>query len=248
MYANGNKGHYPHQLSTVPENWDNWPIGNFAGPVSADGQNYTGAGPVLAYNQGYAKDPRVFYCPTVDKAGDQSFFSYAIQAPNWTTNGSSTNGSVGYITNNWYNVYTGYVIWANLGQPGPLPQNTPPWIGQVFADANFNTAYAWGATSPGTTLIASDMVGISDDVGNMQGLGPGVFVGGWTIKTSHTDNHQHSIFDQWKGLHGTHVPIQGYGGNYLYNDGHVDWKRMDQVQIRYQLKYTGNYWTYLAYP
>jgi prepilin-type processing-associated H-X9-DG protein len=187
----------------------------------------------------------VFYCPTVNKAADQSFFSYSVQAPNWLS--ASTSGQPGLITNNWYNVYTGYVIWAQLGiQNQPAPQISMAGAG-IYCDPNFNTAFAWSPTSPSTSLIASDMVGIGLNPAATQDLGPGVYVNGWTLKTSHVDNKPHKILNEWVGPYGTYQMIQGYGGNYLYNDGHVDWKRTESLEVRYWLKYTGNYSTYLAY-
>jgi prepilin-type N-terminal cleavage/methylation domain-containing protein/prepilin-type processing-associated H-X9-DG protein len=246
MYAGQNHGRYPHQLNTQGVAWANWPVGNFAGPVSGDQQTYTGAGPVLLYSQGFGKDPRVFYCPTLEKSGTNSFFAYASQAANWRT--ASTAPGVGVITLNWYNVYTSYVFWAQLGyQDQPVPQTLMPGAG-VYADANFNTDYAWSPTSRSTTLIASDMIGVGSNPNATQNLGPGVNVTGWTLESSHVDGRTHKILNQFVGAFGgTYQYIQGYGGNYLYNDGHVDWKRTDQCAIKYWLKYQSNYSTYLAY-
>jgi prepilin-type N-terminal cleavage/methylation domain-containing protein/prepilin-type processing-associated H-X9-DG protein len=249
MYAGQNHGRYPHQLGVTGNAWGNWPVGNFAGPATADQQYYTGAGPVLLYSQGFGKDPRCYYCPTVDKNGTNSFFGYKTQAANWLNN--STAPGLYAITQNWYNVYTSYVIWAQLGvQDGPQPQaSNSPWAGLgIYADANFNTDYAWGPTSRSTTLIASDMIGVGSNPNAQQNLGPGVNVTGWQLESNHIDGKQHKIFNQFVGgFGGSYQYIQGYGGNYLYNDGHVDWKRIDQTQVKYWLKYQSNYSTYLAY-
>jgi prepilin-type N-terminal cleavage/methylation domain-containing protein/prepilin-type processing-associated H-X9-DG protein len=248
MYANSNHGRYPHQLNMVNSSWGNWPFGGFGGPPSPDQSQYTGAGPVLLYAQGFVKDPRVFYCPTVDQSQDQSFFSYAVQAPNWST--ASTAPGLGAINNNWYTTYTGYVFWAQHGdqnQPQPQDPKSPYYGAGIYADANFNTAYAWSPTSPPTSLIASDLVGIGLNPGSAQGLGSGVTATGWTLKTNHDDGSAHKILNQFVGAFGTYQYIQGYGGNFLYNDGHVDWRPISSLQVRYWLKYSGNYSTYLAY-
>jgi prepilin-type N-terminal cleavage/methylation domain-containing protein len=252
MYAGGNKGRYPHQINSAGGIWGNWPIGNWGGPVN--GNYYTGAGPVLIYSQGYCKDPRTFYCPTVSKAQDQSFFSYSSQANAWLDN--TTHGAPGdehYTT--WCSLYTGYVIWAQLGaQNTPLSSTGSTLTGEVstaagvFVDNNYNTAYAYSPTSPSTTLIASDMVGIGVDPDSQQNLGPGVNANGWTLKSAHIDGKNHKILNEFIGPYGTYQAMQGYGGNFCYNDGHVDWKRVDQIKLRYFLKYESNNATYLGYP
>src|ERR1700712_86388 len=66
MYAGSNKGHYPHQFNHNSVPWWNWPFGDFGGPSNST-NNLTGSGPMLLYSTGIAKDPRVFYCPTVEK-------------------------------------------------------------------------------------------------------------------------------------------------------------------------------------
>jgi len=231
MYAAVNKGRYPDQLNWNNLEWANWPFGGFSGPESLNGANFIGCGPTLLYSTGIVKDPRVFYCTNVDNNAEGTFFSYSRQAPNWLS--SSTAG-----TANWYNVFTSYVIWAQLGnQNGPAPQNDPNLAsgsGTIYADVNFNKLFAWNQTSPSTSLVASDMVGTDPNPD-------------WLIKSNHLDAKAHRIFNQFGGGSNSYTYIEGYGGNFLYNDGHVDFRRVDTMQIRYSLHYSNNYITYLAF-
>jgi prepilin-type N-terminal cleavage/methylation domain-containing protein/prepilin-type processing-associated H-X9-DG protein len=232
MYAGANRGRYPHQLDWQGGAWLNWPFGNFSGPVNGDQLYYTGSGPTLLYGTGLVKDPRVFYCPTAEKNAEGLYFSYANQQKNWLS--SSTAPGVTATGFNWYNLYTSYVIWAQLGiQNGPLPQTQG--LGGVTMDAGFNTAFAWSPQSPPTGMIASDMVGT--------GSTPS-----WLLKSNHIDSKTHPVLNQLTGgAFGSNMYMQGYGGNFLYNDGHAEWRRIDQMQIRYYQKYSNNYGTYLAY-
>jgi prepilin-type N-terminal cleavage/methylation domain-containing protein len=232
MYASQNKGKYPYQINFQNLQWANWPFGNFSGPESQDGSHFIGSGPTLLYGNGYVKDPRVFYCTNVDNNIENGFFNYSTQAPNWLS--ASTAGSA-----NWHSVYTSYVIWAQLGtQNGPAPQNDKNLAsgpGTIYADLNFNTLFAWGPSSPATSLIATDMVGTDPNPA-------------WTLKSNHLDSTTHKIFNQFGGgAFGNYDYIQGYGGNCLFNDGSVSWRRVDAMQIRYSLHYSDTYITYLAF-
>ena len=139
------------------------------------------------------------------------------------------------VSKNWFGVYTSYVFWAGLGvKGGPAPQNDPnlaSGAGTIFADPNFNALFAYGPTSPSTTLIATDMVGTDPNPA-------------WVLKSNHLDSKLHKMFNQFGG---GYTNVQGYGGNCLFNDGHVDWRSIDKMQIRYSLHYSNNYITYLAF-
>jgi prepilin-type N-terminal cleavage/methylation domain-containing protein len=228
MYSGQNKGHYPHQENHNGVEWWNWPFGDFGGPPDATGQNITGSGPVLLYNTGIVKDPRVFYCPIVDKTSENTFFNYSVQAPNWT---SGVNGA----NPGWQHVYTSYAFWANQGVKNAQPPQTDradyPW---VTVDTTFNTEFAWSDTSLSTTLIASDMLGTGTSTQ-------------FVLKSNHLDGRLHNILNPLIGAFGTTQQIQGYGGNYLYNDGHVVWRRVEDTQIHYANTGGGNVNTYMAY-
>jgi hypothetical protein len=71
---------------------------------------------------------------------------------------------------------------------------------------------------------------------------------GWVFRSNHLDGRTRNIQNAFSakvfGGYNT-VTVQGYGGAYLYNDGHVDWKRFDQVMIEYVNTEVGT--TYLAF-
>jgi prepilin-type N-terminal cleavage/methylation domain-containing protein len=232
MYAGANRGHYPHQENHNGVEWWNWPFGDFGGPPDPSNTYLTGSGPMLIYNAGLAKNPQAFYCPVVDKNGENTFFNYANQAGNWL---SQTNGA----NPGWEHAYTSYAFWANQGvQNAMAPQNDRadyPW---VTTDTNFTNEFAWGQSSPSTTLIASDMVGT--------GTNP-LFV----LKSNHLDGRMHWLNDPagspGAGFSGTRMLIQGYGGNFLHNDGSVVWKRTEDIQVRYANTGGGNVNTYLGF-
>jgi prepilin-type N-terminal cleavage/methylation domain-containing protein len=230
MYSSANHGRYPHQLNFYGVAWADWPFGGFPGIIV--GNYCTGCGPTLLYSQGFGKDPRVYYCPTVEKNASGLFFSYAYQGANWTSQSASA-------TYNWGNVCTSYVFWAQLGdQNQPAPQNTPSANADADAyttvDLNFNTLFAWGPTSPSTSIVASDMVG--------GGQNPN-----WLLKSNHLDGKTHKI-PNLLGVGSSTLNIQGYGGNFLYNDGHVDWKQTEALHIRYFQQYSSYpYPTYLGF-
>jgi prepilin-type N-terminal cleavage/methylation domain-containing protein len=234
MYANANRGRYPHQLNFTYQNWADWPFGGFPGPViyTSTGAYCSGCGPTLLYAQGFGKDPRVFYCPTVEKNANGLFFSYAVQSPNWTISNANAN-------NNWGDAYTSYAFWAQLGdQNQPAPQFTTDANSgadaYVTVDPNFNTLFAWNASSRASTLIASDMIGA--------GQNPV-----WILKSNHLDSKTHRVLDQLSPTP-AYIYIQGYGGNFLFNDGHVDWRTTESLQIRYSQKYPSYpYPSYLAF-
>jgi prepilin-type processing-associated H-X9-DG protein len=101
---------------------------------------------------------------------------------------------------------------------------------------------AYTPQSPSTTLVASDMVGFGKN-------------DTWVLTSNHLDGKTHSIPDQFNSGGGgvfSHTPpppdyIQGYGGNYLYNDGHVDWRPISTLQMRYYQVYNGAPAARLAY-
>jgi prepilin-type N-terminal cleavage/methylation domain-containing protein/prepilin-type processing-associated H-X9-DG protein len=211
MYAGNFKGHYPHQFNHNSVPWWNWPMGDFGGPPDASGQNLTGSGPMLLYATGVVKDPRVFYCPTLEKGGTPTYFTYSTNASSWL---NPTNG----VSPNWESCYTSYAFWANYGiQNGALP--VAPALAVV--DSNFTNEFAWSTFSPSTGLIASDQLG----------AGTATY---FTLKSNHIDGRMHQVEDYLTGgMLGTKRAMQGYGGNFLYNDGHVVWKRAEDCQVHY---------------
>jgi prepilin-type N-terminal cleavage/methylation domain-containing protein/prepilin-type processing-associated H-X9-DG protein len=213
MYAGANRGHYPHQLNHNSLVWWNWPFGDFGGPVGPDGTTLTGSGPMLLYSSGLTKDPRVFYCPQIDQEATGSFFTYGYQSPGWK---NSTNGA----SPNWESTYTSYAIWANNGirNSTVLPQNDPGVYPLVSVAKTYNTDFAWDSSSPPGGLIASDLIGTGN---NTQ----------FVVKSNHLDGKTHKIFNVL--ANGTFAYVQGYGGNYLYNDGHVVWRRSEDTKFQY---------------
>jgi prepilin-type N-terminal cleavage/methylation domain-containing protein/prepilin-type processing-associated H-X9-DG protein len=235
MYSNANRGRYPHQLDWQRLSWANWPFGSFSGPVSADGSYYTGAGPLLLLSQGYCKDARGFFCPVAEQNNQGLFFSYAYHAGGWNVNNSTTAPGAGVDgNNNWFNTYTSYVFWAQLGDP----VNSPAAVGNTYClvDTNWPTLFAYGPTSRSTSMIASDMVGAGQN-------------STWVLKSNHLDGKTHRILNPFLGgAYGTMTNIQGYGGNFLFNDGHVDWKTSESTKIRYYQEYPNYpYPTFLAF-
>lgn len=222
MYASAYKGHFPHQFNHNVLEWWNWPFGDFGGPPDPSGLNLTGSGPMLIYNTGLAKDPRVFYCPTVDKTVENTFFNYSVQAPNWKS------AVISAYPANWENCMTSYAFWANQGvQNADPPQNNRAVYPLVTVDTNFTTEFSWGVTSPSTTLIASDMLGTGNNAA-------------FVLKSNHVDGRMHTILYPALGAFGTKEQVQGYGGNFLYNDGHVIWKKAEDTQIHYANTGGGN--------
>jgi prepilin-type N-terminal cleavage/methylation domain-containing protein/prepilin-type processing-associated H-X9-DG protein len=237
IYAVNFKGSYPHQMCSLSLNWVNWPMGNWCGPPGPDG-TFTGSGPGLLYSTGIAKNPRVFYCTNVDKQDETSYFSYNQQQANWmTTAGVPVPGNVAQ-NNGWFNVYTSYIFWACLGdQNQPAPPNDPlipaSWNNISYIDPLFNTLFAYRSSSPGTTIVASDMLGSAANAI-------------WTLRSNHLDNKAHYLsFQQNSFSPPTKIPLQGYGGNFLYNDGHVDWRRTEDCKIRYE--YASGFNSYFAF-
>ena len=231
MYANQFRGKYPHQFNINSQNWTNWPFGGWDGPVGPDG-NYTGDGPALLYITGVAKDPHIFYCPTLDKSGEKTTFSYQNQRLNWMTAQGVPNPGNG--NRQWWVAYTSYIFWANLGDENqPAPPNDPlvsvPDF--VYIDPNFKSLFAYRASSKGSTIVASDMLGFAQTTD-------------WTLSSNHLDGRKHKLPSTF-GTLGS-VPTQGYGGNFLYNDGHVEWKSTENCRLRYELNGHG-YLTYLGF-
>jgi prepilin-type processing-associated H-X9-DG protein len=232
LYAADSRSRYPHQLNWQNGEWLNWPFGGFSGPVSADQQNYLGSGPVLLYTTRLCTDPRIFYCPVADQNNQGLFFSYAAHAQAWLSSSTSPGVSIEAGTN-WASVYTSYVFWAQLGDP----VYTPVQLGITYCaiDNNWQKELAYTPRSLSTTLIASDMIGV--------GQNPN-----WVLKANHLDNKTHKILNPFVGAFGTTTYIQGYGGNFLFNDGHVDWKNTEDTKVRYRQQYPNYpYPTYLAF-
>ncbi len=232
IYAAINRGTYPQQYDsqvtpTSPNGtiWVNWPFGNFGG-IQDSGGFYTGSGPgVLVYDL-IIKDPRVLYCPTLDRTQENTYFNYSTQMNNWLlpTGGLANYSAQATGPGCWYDTYTSYVFWAGLGDPSYT-------IAAVWVDPQYATEFAYSARSLSTTLIASDMIGASTDAN-------------WTLKGNHLDGRLHPVPNL--RTPGTTTMMQGYGGNYLYNDGHVVFRRAEDCRIRFD-SIEGGYETWLAF-
>lgn len=234
MYAVAFRGQYPLQVNNNNDAWANWPFGNFCGTAGPD-STWTGSGPGVLYMTGYVKDPKIFYCPALDKQAENTFFSYSNQRLNWMNAQGVIYPGNNVLYNQWYNVYTSYVFWAGLGDP----TQTKVTYSGVYADPNFLKLFAYKLASPGSTIVASDMVGESTHPD-------------WELRSNHLDNRRHRLANPNNlGLpFGLPIPvapkmIQGYGGNFLYNDGHVDWKRTEDISLRWELTYASD--TYLGF-
>jgi prepilin-type N-terminal cleavage/methylation domain-containing protein/prepilin-type processing-associated H-X9-DG protein len=233
MYANQYKGKYPHQWNLNSQNWTNWPFGGWDGPAGPDG-SWTGDGPALLYITGIVKDPHIFYCPTMDKT-NESLFAYTNQQYNWMNRQGKPNPG-NNTSSYWYINYTSYVFWACLGDENqPIPPNDPLTYAPDFAyvDPLFYKLFAYRATSPGSTIVASDMLGFAQ-------------TSDWVMSSNHLDGKKHKIIIPSTSFVPITLPTQGYGGNFLYNDGHVEWKTAEASRIHYELNGHG-YLTYLAF-
>lgn len=227
MYAAISKGNYPLQVNNYNTPWANWPIGNFGGTPAAD-LSYSGSGPGTLFMTGIIKDPKVFYCPNFDREGEGTFLTYERQRAYWMTPAGKINTGDDTNHNGWYLACTSYVFWAGLGDPrSPVIKYNFGW-----ADPKWLTLFAYKLSSKSTTLIASDIVGSS--------LDPTLQLKGG----NHRDNHTHQLMNPV-----TEIPysISGYGGNFLYNDGHVDWKRTEQMKVRYNYDIVGGRRTYFGF-
>ena len=223
-YAAMNKGAYPNLLNNLGLPWYNWPFGNFSGlPDTAGG--YTGAGPMTLYLQGYVKNPVVFYCPTAEQE-EANFFAYRNQQINWMTPQGQPNPA------NYYFTYSSYVFYVGLGTADRTP---PQYSGfaNVWADVNMKQLFAWSSRSPSTTVMSTDLIGTST---NPQ----------WALKSNHLDGRLHKIYHPQIGVQ-KYFYIQGYGGNVLFNDGHVTWEQAEETVFRYRLYTPGRFDTSLAF-
>jgi prepilin-type N-terminal cleavage/methylation domain-containing protein/prepilin-type processing-associated H-X9-DG protein len=233
MYATNNRGRYPTQLDWNNLEWANWPFGGFSGPMSSDQSNYLGAGPAAIYVQRLVSDPRVFYCPTADQNNQGLFFSYAAHANAWKSTVVNPPGAGADTGVNIFSAYTSYVFWANLGDPILSPAQCG--TSYCLMDSNWGKLLAYTPQSPATTLIASDMIGGGQN-------------SSWVLKSNHLDGKSHRILNPMIGPFGTYINIQGYGGNFLYNDGHVVWLLTGATKVRYYQEYPNYpYPTYLAF-
>ena len=224
MYAANNRGLYPEQLNNNGEAWANYPIGNFSGQPSSNGL-YTGAGPMTLFLTGIVKDPKIFYCPIAESAAEGSALTWSTQKINWET----STGAPNYA--NFYNTYTDFIFYAGLGWPDRLPmQNSEGNYG--WSDPNTKLLFAWNSSSLPTSVIATDLLGTSDDPA-------------WVLKSNHLDGRQHRVYDHSTGFTISYM-IQGYGGNVLYNDGHVIWQKAEDCVFRYR-RVTSNYTTSFAF-
>jgi prepilin-type N-terminal cleavage/methylation domain-containing protein/prepilin-type processing-associated H-X9-DG protein len=224
MYAALNRGLYPEQLNNNNEAWANYPIGNFSGPPGSNGL-YIGAGPMTLFLTGVVKDPKIFYCPIAETTAEGSALTWKAQQVDWET----TNGTPNYA--NFYNTYTDFIFYAGLGWPDRLPmQNSEGSYG--WSDTNTKQLFAWNSSSLSTSVIATDLIGTSNDPA-------------WILKSNHLDGRLHRVSDHSSGFTITYM-IQGYGGNVLFNDGHVLWEKAEDTTFRYR-RVTSSYTTSFAF-
>jgi type II secretory pathway pseudopilin PulG len=214
-YAANFSGHYPAQVNFAGVPWVYWPMGGWGGLMNADG-TFAGSGPGTLWLTNIVNDPSVFFCPVLESAQPETYFSYHTQQATWMTSAGLPNWS------NYYPIgmYTSYNFWAGMGvQNTQAPQySSNPLYAGVWDDPNFSTLFAYGSSSPATTVIASDMIGYSSN--------------GWEMVSNHPDGGTHKIFHP---LFGKYFPSQAYGGNVLYNDTHVVWQRAEDCTFRFRL-------------
>jgi prepilin-type N-terminal cleavage/methylation domain-containing protein len=215
MYANANGGHYPNVSNNSGSPWANYPTGNFGGVPDAAG-NYTGSGPAMVYLAGYVTDPHVFFCPTVDADAPNTYYAWPMQMANWVTPQGLPNQPG--LTN----AYTSYVFFVGLGTSDRLPmQVSYPSFG--WCDPAIATLFAWSSSSPPTCVMATDMISYTT-----------VSDRGWSLKSNHIDGGKHKIYDKSLSPIVRYYYSDAYGGNVLYNDGSVVWRRAEDCLFRYR--------------
>jgi prepilin-type N-terminal cleavage/methylation domain-containing protein/prepilin-type processing-associated H-X9-DG protein len=215
IYASNNKGQYPDWLNPNAPSMYLWPMGNLAGPNAGDGLPMGAAAARFVY-LGMLKNPQYLYCPTLDANDDTTgnfLFSYPSRKVNWFNPDGSLRRQP---FNGWDQVYTSYIFWACYGvdnyRLNSFP-SSPAWV-----DPNFDSMRASSATSKADTVVAADMVARVDGYN-------------WVINNNHDDGKTYKVPDPSTG--GT-TSIKAYGGNVLYNDGHVVFRKAREMQIRYR--------------
>lgn len=217
IYASNNKGQYPDWLNPNAPSMYLWPMGNLAGPNAGDGLPMGAAAARFVY-LGMIKNPQYLYCPTLDSSDDATgsyLFSYPSRKVNWFNPDGTLRRQA---PNGWDQVYTSYIFWACYGVDNYKANSFPPSPGWV--DPSFDTLRARSAGSKGESVIATDMV-----------VNVGSYSGDWIIKNNHDDRKVYKVPDPSSG--GT-ISIPAYGGNVLYNDGHVLFIKSRDMKIRYR--------------
>ena len=169
-------------------------------------------GPALVYEAGYLPDPRILYCP----GGDERADSHTASTGNRHANGDDNvkRWAKGKRLGNWadweagFN-QTGYAMWYNWNPHFAPTDPRYNWFARVVKDR-------------GDRIVASDHM--------MRGQ--------WDLWNGHVAE---------KPLRVGTVPATGFpadptpdakvkfeGGNLLFNDGHVDWKRTSEMVWRFQ--------------
>lgn len=252
MYAADSNSKYP------PNSWaGNFPLGNYGGfnqpkssamlgPDATAGTSPdvlgSGFGPLLLYKEGYVKNPIIFDCP----AGSYDQGMYFDRFMAWWgpplsvaynsagVGGIKTGGSTNFYRNP--GLYSGYSIWAAFAPttedyPTASYSNSHYAVGTTMGgtiNAKFDTERAMSGSSKSATVIASDCTVNRD---NSQGWGT----------NPHTDDRPHYIPDTVDGG-GLRIQTAAYGGNVLYNDGHVIWRPVEEMQTQYKVGAPFNIW------
>lgn len=216
VYANTYKGQYPDwNQPPFLSSFNIWPMGQLSGPNAADNLPMGAAAARFVY-LGLVKNPLYLYCPTLETTDDgtgNQLFSYSTRKTNWFNPDGTLRRQP---FNGWDQVYTSYIYWACYGVDSYRSNSFPG--GGFWVDPNFDSLRARSSTSKPTSVIASDML-----------INPGIYNSEWPVKNNHDDSRTYKLRDPSSG--GT-ISVKGYGGNVLYNDGHVVFLRTSQMQVR----------------
>jgi len=207
IYAAEYKGFYP------PLQYWHWPNGNWGNPVS--GPYRAPDGPAIPYNLGIVNDIRIYFCPSAEENGLGNERTYRVEKDLWET---------AKRENTWV-------------------EFTAPASGPGAGRRDLNTGYAfftywqhhWGQGDPRRRLVASSTKDKANTVIAMDWMSRRDWFERWIA---------HPLQGARKRVGTTADPghmadptpdqtVLFEGGNILYNDGHVDWKRYDQVKFRW---------------
>ncbi|MGN6505419.1 MAG: type II secretion system protein [Tepidisphaeraceae bacterium] len=210
IYAAQYKGKYPVSNGSAA-----WAFGYWAGNANASG-DYSGAGPVSLYACGIVKDPSIFYCPILEGRGAmEGQFTYQRYGQYWHQPNSLVPNPKTFN-----NTYTSYCYFAGY------PEKSPSWLGDpsvqpaawsyMQSDLLSKPQLARTPRSNSDAVLASDMMITRGDA--------------WLLKSNHQSSRMPKIPDET----GTLIQVDFYGGNVLYNDGHVLWKKSTETSVRFR--------------
>lgn len=202
LYANDHFGMEPPGNTQTPLAGGKWPFGDLAGwPTNQSGTNaYAPWGFGLLYTTGLITNPTLLYCP------EGSYFTPVENPEYYIGDLGQPNGPPNYNY-----VYTGYCYYyhtpVGLDFGGRFAEGNAvinPGTGENQpAFQSVPESFAQSATSPGDTILASDLATSTNG-------------GQWQEFSNHYNGGNHDVT----------------GGNVLYNDDHVVWKSASQLRCR----------------